>query len=78
MALMGLMGVLPINPIMPINPINAINAQDTNNLFLHVDGATFFIDNEYFGDRLSGYTLPGFVLQPKVVKLIHTIFYYYV
>ena len=63
MALMGLMGVLPINPIMPINPINA---QDTNNLFLYVDGATFFIDNEYFGDRLSGYTLPGFVLQPKV------------
>lgn len=63
MALMGLMGVLPINPIMPINPINA---QDTNNLFLHVDGASFFIDNEYFGDRLSGYTLPGFVLQPKV------------
>ena len=43
MSLMGLMGVLPINPIMPITPINA---QDTNNLFLYVDGATFFIDNE--------------------------------
>jgi len=35
-------------------------------VFLHVDGSTFFIDNEYFGDRISGYTLPGFVLRPKV------------
>lgn len=57
------MGLLPIKPILPINPIHA---QDTNRLFLHVDGSTFFIDNEYFGDRISGYTLPGFVLQPKV------------
>lgn len=61
--LMGLMGLLPIKPILPINPIHA---QDTNRLFLHIDGSTFFIDNEYFGDRISGYTLPGFVLQPKM------------
>jgi hypothetical protein len=61
--LMGLMGLLPVKPILPINPVCA---QDTNRLFLHVDGSTFFIDNEYFGDRISGYTLPGFVLQPKV------------
>ena len=61
--LMGLMGLLPIKPILPINPIHA---QDSNRVFLHIDGSTFFIDNEYFGDRLSGYTLPGFVLQPKM------------
>ena len=57
---MGLMGLLPVEPI------NPIHAQDSNVLFLHVDGSAFFIDNEYFGDRVSGYTLPGFVLQPKV------------
>lgn len=60
---MGLMGFLPIKPILSISPIHA---QDTNTLFLHVDGSAFFIDNEYFGDRMSGYTLPGFVLEPKV------------
>lgn len=48
-----------------------IQAQDTNTLFLHVDGSAFFIDNEYFGDRVSGYTLPGFVLQPKVEWRLH-------
>ena len=47
------------------------HAQDTNRIFLHVDGSTFFIDNEYFGDRISGYTLPGFVLQPKVEWKLH-------
>lgn len=62
------MGLLPIKPILPINPIHA---QDTNRLFLHIDGSTFFIDNEYFGDRISGYTLPGFVLQPKVEWKLH-------
>lgn len=61
--LMGLMGFLPIKPILSINPIHA---QDSNRVSLHIDGSTFFIDNEYFGDRISGYTLPGFVLQPKV------------
>ena len=67
--LMGLMGFLPIEPILSMNPIHA---QDTNTLFLHVDGSTFFIDNEYFGDRMSGYTLPGFVLQPKVEWKLHS------
>ncbi len=66
--LMGLMGFLPIKPIMPINPIQA---QDTNTVFLLIDGSAFFIDNEYFGDRVSGYTLPGFALQPKVEWRLH-------
>ena len=62
--IIGLIGLIGL--IGPIGPASTASAQDTNSLFLHVEGATFFIDNEYFGDRLSGYTLPGFVLQPKV------------
>ncbi|MBR1549826.1 MAG: hypothetical protein IJ634_04235 [Bacteroidales bacterium] len=46
-------------------------SQDTNTVFLHIDGTHFFIDNEYFGDRVSGYTLPGFVLRPKVEWRLH-------
>ena len=68
--LMGLMGILPIEPFLLINPIYA-QTLDTNSLYLHVEGSTFFIDNEYFGDRVSGYTLPGFVLQPKVEWKLH-------
>ena len=41
------------------------SAQGTDSCRLHLDGSLFFINNEYFGDRVSGYTLPGFVLQPK-------------
>ena len=42
-------------------------AQDTTSrVLLGISGSTFFIDNEYFGDRVSGYTLPGFVLRPFV------------
>lgn len=59
--LIGFIGLIGL-----IGSISPIYAQDTNHLFLHVDGSAFFIDNEYFGDRVSGYTLPGFVLQPKV------------
>ena len=66
LCLIGLMGLIGFPPIKPILPINHIHAQDSNRVSLHIDGSTFFIDNEYFGDRISGYTLPGFVLQPKV------------
>lgn len=62
-SILGLIGLSPIKPFLPNDPVQA---QDTNHLTLHVDGSTFFVDDEYFGDRLSGYTLPGFVLQPKV------------
>ncbi|MGX8713461.1 MAG: hypothetical protein ACSW8I_07245 [bacterium] len=64
--LIGLIGLIGL-----FGPISRICAQDTNTLFLHVDGSVFFIDNEYFGDRVSGYTLPGFVLQPKVEWKLH-------
>ena len=49
-----------------LSPFTSAPAQDTNYLLLHIEGSTFFIDNEYFGDRVSGYTLPGFVLRPHV------------
>ena len=48
-----------------IGPIGSLRAQDTNTLFLRVDGYLFFID-EYFGRRIEGYTLPGFRLNPKL------------
>lgn len=61
MGLMGLMGFLPIESTMPIH------AQDTNRIILRVDGQHFFVDNEYFGRRIEGYTLPGFRLTPKII-----------
>lgn len=81
MGIIGFMGILPIGPVNAIlaqnsdrfpdsidkdfQPKGALDLRD-NSVYLQVDGRTFFIDNEYFGDRVSGYTLPGFVLQPKV------------
>lgn len=59
--LIGLIGLIGL-----MGPFCSLRAQDSNRVFLHVEGGVFFIDNEYFGDRVSGYTLPGFVLQPKV------------
>lgn len=63
---MGLTGSSPVKPIKPIQPINPIHAQDTNTLTLRIEGSSFFVDNEFFGDRISGYTLPGFVLRPRL------------
>lgn len=65
--LLGLMGMLPIEPILPIGPITPIHAQDSSSISLRADGYLFFIDDEYFGRRIEGYTLPGFRLNPKVV-----------
>ena len=36
-------------------------------IVFRLDAEGFFWDNEYSGDRMTGYTLPGFVLQPKMV-----------
>lgn len=48
-------------------PISNLQAQDSASLSLRADGYLFFIDDEYFGRRIEGYTLPGFALTPKVV-----------
>ena len=58
--LMGLIGILPVEPIAPIH------AQDTSRVTLCIDNLHFFVDNEYEASRVDGYTLPGFVLRPKV------------
>ena len=33
---------------------------------LNIDGMGFFLDNEYKGNLVKGYTLPGFWLQPTI------------
>lgn len=66
LGIMGLMGVLPIEPILPINPIYA-QTTDSTALSFRVNGYLFFWDNEYFGRRIEGYTLPGFRLTPKLI-----------
>ena len=45
----------------------SLHAQDTNRIILRVNGQHFFFDDEYFGRRIEGYTLPGFRLTPKVI-----------
>ena len=71
--IIGLMGILPIEPILPINPTSPIHAQtaDSATISLRADGYLFFIDDEYFGRRIEGYTLPGFRLNPKLVWSNH-------
>lgn len=65
--ILGLIGLMGLMGLIPVNPINPIHAQDTNTIDLRIDGYLFFIDDEYFGRRIEGYTLPGFRLNPKVV-----------
>lgn len=44
----------------------AIDSTTVKELHLHVDNLTFLKDNEWDGDVVKGYTLPGLWLQPKV------------
>lgn len=64
MCAMGLMGFAPAKPIQPIGSV--AHAADTSQVAIHLDGCFFFTDNEYFGRRIEGYTLPGVRLTPKV------------
>ena len=45
---------------------NYASAQDTSRITLCIDNLHFFVDNEYAASRVDGYTLPGFVLRPRV------------
>ena len=67
LGLMGLMGIMGILSIMPINSIQAQSPADSTALSFRVNGYLFFWDNEYFGRRIEGYTLPGFHLTPKLI-----------
>ena len=46
-----------------------ITAEDTNKLFLDIYNNTFFINNEYTGDIVKGYTIHGFNLAPKITYI---------
>lgn len=63
-----------------------IEPEKKGELAIEIDNITFFKNNEYDGDILKGYTLPGFWFQGKAVyypleniKLeagVHTLYYY--
>jgi hypothetical protein len=43
-----------------------LSYDDTRTLAVDVHALAFFKDNEYGGDQATGYTLPGFWLQPRL------------
>ncbi len=63
-----------------------LDSIDNGTLAIEIDNTTFFKDNEYDGKQVTGYTLPGLWLQPKVtyqankhIKLeagLHSLFFY--
>lgn len=42
------------------------NKPETNQLLLNLHSFSFFVDNEYKGEKTFGYTLPGFRLTPTL------------
>ncbi len=50
----------------PLSTFHSIAAQDSSRVTLCIDNLHFFVDNEYAASRVDGYTLPGFVLRPRV------------
>ena len=50
----------------PLSTFHSIAAQDSSRVTLCIDNLHFFVDNEYAATRVDGYTLPGFVLRPRV------------
>lgn len=44
----------------------SIYSSDTNKLYLQIDNNNFFINNEYGGDIVKGYTLLGFNFAPQL------------
>ena len=60
--LIGLIGLMGL-----IGSISSVWAQDSSRLTLQVDNLHFFVDNEYAASRVDGYTLPGFVMRPRIV-----------
>ena len=44
-----------------------INPDHVGSLFVEVDNMSFFKDNEFAGEVMKGYSLPGLWLQPKAV-----------
>ena len=59
--LIGFIGLIGL-----LCPTGSLSAQDSTRLDLRIDGNLFFINNEYTGSQLDGYTLPGFMLRPHI------------
>lgn len=57
------------NSLFSQNP--KIDSNDLNIVFLKVDNLNFFKDNEFKAEKVSGYTLPGFRLSPKLSLALH-------
>lgn len=62
--LIGLIGLIGL-----ISPMGNCYAQEVvdSGIVFRLDAQGFYHDNEYSGNRMTGYTLPGFTLQPKIV-----------
>ena len=58
--------ILLFAALLPCGLLSAADTLKAPQMALHVDGSLFFVDNEYGGNRIDGYTLPGFVLRPTV------------
>lgn len=65
-ALTALVGLMPLHPCSHARPA-ILTPPDSGRVTLHVDAAGFFINDEYYGTGLDGYTLPGFLLTPRAV-----------
>ena len=44
----------------------ADTAIQSHSLLFHIDDKSFFVDNEYKGEKTYGYSLPGFRLTPSL------------
>ncbi len=71
--LLGLMVLIGLMGLLPVEPFSLVHAQtaDSAKIAIRIDGYLFFWDNEYFGRRIEGYTLPGFHLTPKAIWTNH-------
>ena len=45
---------------------SVLDSAHTRQLALEIEGLAFFKDNEYDGEQVKGYTLPGFWLRPRL------------
>jgi hypothetical protein len=54
------------NPSFYLNN-QAIDSAKSNQLFLEINNANFFKNNEYFGSIAKGYTLLGFHFTPRII-----------
>lgn len=47
-----------------------VENDDTSSVYLSIDNANFFKNNEYYNDYVAGYTKTGFFITPRVTYLL--------